>query len=341
MIDIELYKNFLLEHLPNAKLASGGSEINCKCLYCSDNKRHMYVSIPSRPEDPSMYNCFKCGARGIVDDKVLQDWNTYDDSMAVALINHNKNIKVKSVVGSRMVASLSNRYAKNDQLTLDKLEFINKRLGTNLTIKNCLDLKIVLNLKDLLSQNNITEYTRHMHIVNELDMGFIGFISLDNSFVNLRRIVPEGTVYKDIDKRYVNYNIFGKYDNAERFYTIPTTVNLNTTERIKLHIAEGPFDILSIYLNLRNQEPGIYTCVAGSNYLGIVKHFILSMKLNFIEIHLYPDEGNGGEEYKVREISELVAPMGIPVFIHRNKMLGEKDMGVSPDRIKEEIYQLI
>ena len=341
MIDVNLYKRFLLDKLPNAKEASGGSEINCKCVYCSDNKRHMYVSIPKNEEDPSMYNCFKCGAKGVVTDKVLQEWNVYEDSMAVALINHNKKVKVKNVINQRMVASLSNRYAKDDKLTRDKLDFINRRLGTDLTIKNCLDLKIVLNLKDLLSQNNITQYTRHNHIVNELDMGFVGFISLDNSFVNLRRIVPEGTVYKEIDKRYVNYNIFGKYDNAERFYTIPTVVNLNATERIKLHIAEGPFDILSVYLNLRNQEPGIYTCVAGSNYVGIVRHFILTMKLNYIEIHMYPDEGSGGEEYKLRYITELAAPMGIPVYIHRNKMLGEKDMGVPLDRIKEEIYQLI
>ena len=101
-----------------------------------------------------------------------------------------------------------------------------------------------------------------------------------NSFVNLRRVVPEGTIYKSIDKRYVNYNIFGKYDNVERFYTIPTIIDLNNPHPIKLHIAEGPFDILSIYLNLRKQEPGIYTCIAGSNYIGILRHFILTMKLN-------------------------------------------------------------
>lgn len=340
MIDTSSYTDFLLKHLPNAKLASGGSEVNCKCLYCDDRSRHLYISIPKKSTDPSLFNCFRCGTKGIVTDRVLQEWNIYDDSIAISLINHNKGIKT---VGNqtRKVAGLSNMYAKNDRLTSDKLEFINSRLGTNLTVKNCLDLKIVLNLKDLLSQNNITEYTRNMQIINELDMGFLGFISLDNSFINMRRIVPEGTVYKDIDKRYVNYNIFGKYDNSERFYTIPTVVNLNTVERIKLHIAEGPFDILSIYLNLRKQEPGIYTCIAGSNYIGLVRHFILAMRLTYIEIHLYPDEGNGGEEYKLRSIADLVKPMEIPIYIHRNKMLGEKDMGVPLNRIKEEIYQLL
>ena len=123
MIDKEVYTKFLLSHLPNAKIASGGSEVNCKCMYCSDNKRHMYVSIPKNPNDPSMYNCFKCGARGIVTDTVLQEWNTYDDSIAVALINHNKNIKTKFNV-TREIASLSNWYAKDDQLTLDKLATI-------------------------------------------------------------------------------------------------------------------------------------------------------------------------------------------------------------------------
>jgi hypothetical protein len=301
----------------------------------------MYISIPENDNEPSKFNCFRCPAKGIVTDKTLTEWGIYDDNIAIMLINHNKNIKGGRYIFQRDVARLVYRYSKRDKLTMDKLQFINNRLGTCLTIDDCLRLKIILNLKDLLTQNNITTYTRHESIVNELDLGFMGFLSLDNSFVNLRRIVAPGKVYHSIDQRYVNYNIFNKFDNAERFYTIPTTIDLSSTERIKLHIAEGPFDILSIYLNLRHQEPGIYTCIAGNNYIGILRHFILTMKLNYIELHVYPDEGNGGEESKMLSIVNFCNPMGIPIYIHRNRMPGEKDMGVPIERIQEEIYQII
>ena len=74
----------------------------------------------------------------------------------------------------------------------------------------------------------------------------------------MRRTCPEGVVYKSIDKRYINYKLYIKDDTNQRFYTIPTKVNLNIPNRIKFNISEGPFDILSVYLNLRNKEPGIY-----------------------------------------------------------------------------------
>ena len=341
--EARIYKDFLLKHLPNAREASGGTEINCQCIYHDDHSRHMYISIPIGDGNHSSYYCQKCQAKGIVTPSKLSEWNMYSDELADILMTNNKTVVSKvGKVDKRKTYILRNNYIKDDKLSKAKLGYINNRLGTNLTYEDCMRLKICLNLNDLLKANKITKVTRNENIVNELDVNFVGFISLDNAFVNLRRIVPEGRVYQSIDKRYVNYSIFGKTDSKERFYTIPVTIDL--CQRINLHIAEGPFDILSVYLNLRNQEPGIYTCIAGNNYLGIIEHFLVTMRLFHINIHIYPDnptkKDKSGSDDNMRKISELCAPLGIPVYIHRNTFGDEKDFGVSPDKIEENIYQL-
>ena len=42
----------------------------------------------------------------------------------------------------------------------------------------------------------------------------------------MRRLCSEGKVYKTVDKRYVNYNIFNTMDNSMRFYLIPVSIDL-------------------------------------------------------------------------------------------------------------------
>ena len=49
-MNVEQYRNYLLNTIPTASLASGGSVINCRCFFCPDsrnpNSKHMYISIP-------------------------------------------------------------------------------------------------------------------------------------------------------------------------------------------------------------------------------------------------------------------------------------------------------
>ena len=339
----EIYMKYLIDNLPNAKKAAGGSEVQCRCLYHNDHSQHMYLNIPENGSAAFFY-CHNCGVRGLVTPSKLSEWNIYDDLIASLLLENAKEVKVTDKYTNKTSYILTNHIINDDDCSRVKLAYINKRLGTQLTFDDCTQLKICLNLKDLLYANRITNLTRAENIVNELDQYFVGFISADNAFVNLRRIIKEGVVYKSIDKRYVNYNIFNKYDTAERYYTVPTMVNAVSPSRIKLHIAEGPFDILSIYLNVRQREPGIYTSMAGNNYFGMIKHFILSLKLFNIEIHIYPDKptkkDTSGSDENMQNIANICVPLNIPVYIHRNLYEGEKDFGVKPERIQEQIVQL-
>lgn len=347
MINADKYRKFLLSRIPTAVSASGGKVINCRCFECPDgksiNSKHFYISIPQSKDEPSLYYCHKCHCGGVVSYKKLIEWDIYEEDIALDLVEHNKNCSTKSTNDkyfNRTVYRLFNSYISDDDVSKAKLQYINQRLGYNFSYKELMDLKVCLNLKDLLNENRIQSLTRDPSVVDQLDSNFLGFISIDNAFLNMRRLCDEGKIYKSIDSRYINYKIFDKFDTSERFYTIPTEIDLSIPERVKIHIAEGPFDILSIYKNLRHEERGIYTSIAGSNYMGIAMYFLQMFKLPYVEFHYYPDNDKYGSNYVMNRIKTLLQPIGAPFYVHRNLTTGQKDFGVAPDKIKESITLL-
>ena len=337
------YKDFLLSNIPTAREASGGKFIACRCFYCPDGKskdsRHFYIHIPESDDDPSWYYCHKCHARNIVTNRTLLEWGLYDNYIAQELINHNNKCSrtSKNIHYYNYTKLNIKNYNNGSFIYKYKHEYVNDRLGRYFTLKDLTDLKVCLNLYDLLDANNIHTYTRDKKIIQQLNDNFVGFLSIDNMFVNMRRLDGNRSLIESIDKRYINYKIVDNFDNSNRFYTIPTIVDLNSPERVKIHIAEGPFDILSIYVNLRNREPGIYTSIAGSNYLSITFYFLNTFKIPYFELHYYPDNDKSGSNEVMNRVINAVRPFCCPIYIHRNLYPGEKDFGVPKNRIKEGI----
>ncbi len=340
--DKDRYKTILLNNIANAKSVSGETEVNCRCFYCPDSKDlshgHFYISIPENDE-PSLFYCQKCHSSGIVSHNVLMEWGIFDIELSTSLAKYNKKImklsKNSKYLSEETIYNIRNTYITDNELSQRKLSYINNRLGLQFTYADLLSNKIILNLRDLLNQNNITNYTRHLDIIDQLDRYFIGFVSYDNGFINMRNLSSKLVIlHKSIDKRYVNYNIFGKYNNTKRFYIIPTAIDINSPEPIKIHLAEGVFDILSIKYNLR-KDNGIYASINGSGYFGLIKFFILSLKIMNAEIHIYPDADI--KDYKINNIKYQLTPFNFPIYIHRNIMEGEKDFGVRMERIREYI----
>lgn len=344
-MDSERYKNMLLSNIHRAKLASGGKEIQCRCFYCPDSTDfssdgHMYISIPQGEDEISFHNCFKCHNSGMVTNQKLMQWGIFDADLAVMITHHNAealrnpNFAVKYNQG---IFNLNNFYVTQDDLSLKKLQYVNNRLGLNLSYEQILADKIVLNLNDLLKSNHINTLTRHENIVSQLDSSFLGFISYDNAFINMRNLVSPGVVYKTIDKRYINYSVFGKEDNTCKFYVNPTQLNIADPTPIKLHIAEGPFDALSIKYNLRRDfNQTVYAAVTGSGYKGLIRYFIVMLKLMNLEIHLYADADI--ERHTIVDLANFLSAYKYPFYLHRN-LIG-KDMGVRIDQIKESIERL-
>lgn len=345
-MNIKDYANYLLTHIrPVSRLASGGRVINCRCFYCPDSKNpnhaHMYLGLGQKNDsEPLWFTCQKCKMQGLVTPSKLMEWNIYDPEVAAFVSAYNKkalSLGKNASYRDFTVYNIVNDYISLTDNTKIKLDYINNRLGTNLSYQDCIDLKIVLNIKDLLQRNKV-QLTRDPRIVNSLEQCFMGFLSHDNAFLNLRRIDQLVTepLHESIDKRYVNYNIFNKYDNTHRFYTIPTMIDLSDIRPVHLHIAEGSFDILSIYLNLRKStDRNIYSAVGGSAYMGIIQYFINALNIPNIVIHLYPD--NDISRDTIVDMAMKLKPFGFPFYIHRNTMPGQKDFGVSIDKIQESI----
>ena len=344
----EMLKNILINNIPNAKVVSGGRFVLTKCVFCDDGKHHdsmhLYINVECNGEVPWCY-CHICKTSAWVTSNFLSsNFGIYDVDF---LIRHNKYFKKirKSGAGirrksfSQVKYSISNNFISDNELSEVKLKYINNRLGTNLIYEDLMNDKIVLNLYDLLNSNNIKSITRHINVIDELDRSFIGFISSDNASINFRNLRPK-SLNPPLNKRYIKYAIFDDNNSGSGFYMLPNSIIITKPERIKIHIAEGPFDILSIYHNLRKtRNHNIYAAVNGSNYINLVKHFINILQLMYIEIHLYIDSEI--DMYTVNEIAKYLRPFGTPFYLHSNSMEGEKDFGVPLDRIIESVERIL
>lgn len=335
------YRLYLVSHMQAAKVASGGKEVYCRCKYCLDSVNpthgHMYISIPYNNE-PSLFYCQKCHTSGIIDSNILMEWGIYDFIISQELNTINKNSKgnfdtVKKIFIKNII--------KDKELASKKLDYINSRLGLDLSYQDAINNKIILNLKEVLDFNSC-EYTRHENIIEALNNNFVGFLSYDNNFVNLRRICEEGVIYPSIDKRYINYNIFNKRDNTEKFYIIPNNIDLSLPRRVNIHLAEGVFDILSIKYNLQlqNSDNDIFIAVTGSNYYGTIVHIMNSLKMYYIHLYIYPDNDKSGSDNIVNYIKNNLSCYDIPITVRRNTFENEKDFGTCMSRIQLFQYSL-
>ena len=334
----EALKVFMVENY-GAKLASGGKEITKRCHFCGDSRdrsaKHLYIGIAK--DGLIKYNCFKCNSRGTVDSRFFRDLGCYDVNL-ITLVNENNKSNKTYTSNTQKARFLANKVPiftyRDAPETAKKVAYLSKRLGHDFTIEDLARFKIVLNLYDYINANTVGELTRYKNLCDQIDQFFIGFVSKDNAYINMRRLVPEGKLDKYIDTRYLNYNIYGLDDNMNKFYTIPCMIDPSRT--INIHIAEGAFDILGVYLNTDcDKSNSIFASIGGKSYSALVKHFILQYGfMNFV-LHIYVD--NDVDDYEIYKISELVKPLGCRTYIHRNIFPGEKDFGVTRDKIKDAV----
>ena len=334
---IQMIKSFN----PMAKIASGGKEVVVRCLACGDSSNprhaHMYISVPQSADELSFYQCKRCPAHGIVDDAFLRKYGCYDSRVLVDIVKHNSDVSKMPkyrTLKSMDIFPLRNAYISNQAWNQNKLNYVNSRIGSNFSYEDILKLKIFLNLYDVLSQNNLS-ITRDERIVQSLNEHFIGFISYDNSYCTMRKI-DDIELYRILNKRYINYNLTGKPDDAKNFYVIPTQINIEDPMTINIHIAEGAFDVLSVYYNLNhcNNYQNIYISCSGKSYSQALSFILTETGIINYQIHIYSD--NDVSDYELdRLILSPAKYLRSPLIIHRNGYSNEKDYGVPANRIKD------
>lgn len=338
MASLDLIQS-IMASIPGSQLVADGRQILCRCQICGDSPNpssaHFYIGPLKDDSKPLQFDCKKCGASGLLDGDALRKIGVYDYELAVMVKEHNSAIS-SSTGGvynfSKSIYKVRNTYITDDGISQAKLKYINQRLGLSLTYDDCIKSKIVLNLYDILNDNGVTKLTRYPDIVDQLNKYFIGFLSYDNCFLNMRRLCPEGKVYKSIDKRYINYNIFDKIDNSMRFYVIPSMIDLLNPRPINVYITEGPFDILSVKYNIAKSDNEIYISVGGKSYLTAIKFVIGQLGIINAVIHLCPD--GDVSDWEMIKIAEYLMPFNIPIEMLRNGVSGEKDFGVPLSNIE-------
>jgi hypothetical protein len=185
----------------------------------------------------------------------------------------------------------------------------------------------------LLDYNRL-EYTRHPNIINELSQWFLGFVGMNNMLINLRNL-NEGHVYEGIDRKYVNYKVFQDIDSAKRFYASPCMCDMN--KPVRVNIAEGVFDILSIKYNLRggNVNNEMYIAAGSKAYGSVIKMCMQDLGIINMDVHVYLD--NDVEDFIVIRLMNMCTPVNIPITFHNNLYHGQKDFGVPANMIKDSI----
>lgn len=336
------YRAFLLRVMQGATVESGGDEVVCKCKYCADkiDHHHMYISIPRSENELSFFNCFLCHSGGVVTYKRLMEWGIFDEDWNLELTRHNANAAKNNVSAFRYLSEVgiynTVPFNLDNESNRAKLSYINDRLGTNLSIEEATSNGIVLNLIDTLNYNRISTLTRDPRVVKSLSDYFVGFLSCDKNYVNLRRIIEPGHLYEGIDKKYINYNIHGKKDSTLKFITAPTAIDL--IKPVKVHVAEGAFDMLSVKYNLRRDLDNIiYGAATGNTYKGFIKYLITMVGIMNMELHLYLDNDDAGR-FTLTDLLNEMQVFNFPIFIHYNTI--GKDMGVPLSQIKEGIEQI-
>lgn len=337
----EALKTFMVENY-GAKIASGGKEIIKRCHFCGDSRdptsKHLYIGL--KPDGSIAYNCFKCNTSGYVDGNFFRSLGCYDVDLITLCQENNrsKSSYIESTNKRKIARSKDPILVYRDAPeTQKKLEHLRKRLGYPFQFEDLARFKIILNLYDYINSNTVGTLTRNKNICDQIDQFFLGFLSTDNAYIIMRRLVPEGKLHPNIDSRYINYNIYGINDSSSRYYILPTQIDPN--RKVIINIAEGPFDILGVYLNTNSiKDNAIFAAIGGKSYMSIVKYFIINYGFMDFELHVYVD--NDVDNYEMYKLADLIKPFRPIVYIHRNLFPGEKDFGVIKDRIDERIVKL-
>jgi len=340
MIQKEQIKEYLLQVLNGAKLASAGTEIVCPCPFCGDPRLKFYVGPFDNSDKPITYNCFLCKVHGVVSQQFLDDIKI---SVAIdpEIINSNKGNGYKSkLFTTNRVYNLRWDYVTQNELTECKLQYINKRLGLRLTYEDCINNKIILNLQDLLAVNNITYTTRHPNQITQLNSYFIGFLSRTNSSLNMRNLISgsykESSLDESLRSKYVNYRLF-KDREEDDFFVIPATID--RTKPVRLFIAEGAFDVLGIKYNLiKSEDNCIYIAGKGKAYENALYWVVRTIAPISMEVHMFPDKDV--ETAFIQNIISQYYVYGYKFFIHRNTYANEKDFGVPEWKINDFSFKV-
>lgn len=333
--DDTLY-NYLKKNLPVCKMTLNKQEFSIRCPFCGDSikdKRssHFYISNYK----PHLFHCFKCETSGIFNNKILIMLNLSNNEIVNKLnkefTEYKKNLNIKygnnfeNYFSSKKLNYYPNSY--ND-LEMKKIEYIENRLGIEMIESDIEKYKIILNLKDFLSSNNIC-FNRNNNEKNKIDdltKNYVGFLLNDKNMINFRNINPNS------ETRYTNFKLFpDSISFTRKFYTISNHINLSR-DIFNIYMTEGIFDILGVYNHIYNcnmNNNDLFISCNGKSY-NFVLNYLKSLSILNCNINIYSDNDVNIDFFKnLKSYNQLLKFNGFNL----NYNTKCKDYGVKKDLI--------
>ena len=291
-------------------------EYRIRCPICGDSRSnprdsHCYIKCSYDPTEPLLYHCFKCNSSGRVNkwflEKIGLNKNTLSmiDDQKYNRIQTIKSANIDILTGSPDMNSVQVKYIEN-------------RLDCKFSYDDYDRFKIIWNMDE------IYPFISNQRIRNTIpsNINSISFLSDDKSM-----LLNRSFLYND-ESQWRKIKLI-PFDNKS-FYTIKSTLNLFTTENIIVNIAEGIFDILSVYKNFNDGDNSVYIAALGSDYISALNHMINKGFIgNNIIIKIYIDNGINEKQliFTLKQYKWLFKS----IYIYKN--IANKDVGVPISKI--------
>jgi len=335
---LEQLRDALLS-MPRAKRSISGKEISFRCPFCGDSKSDPYATSFSVNIDPStekfgQYQCFRanCQAHGIINPEFffMIGFEKVDAEKDINKFLANRNIKIDGKYKSRTKKELYNVINTLSDVSEVKRNYINNRLGLNLSYEDLYRFKINLSFIDLLNINEVKINKRDEAYYKNLSDYGISFISAYNDYVIIRDISKNNK----LRKRYTNIPIFGSDNAISKAYCIPTPLDLLSPEPVVINIAEGAFDILGIYHHMKLDKKytnKIYLAACGSGIVNTLIQYIQQYGLINCKINIFADTDMGVDKFEsLKKLKPYLIKFDVSVYYNTLN----KDFGVKKNEIK-------
>jgi len=316
-------------------------EISIRCPYCGDSKHnpratHMGVKFMPTPKYPvPSYHCFRCDERGGISARFLKDVGI-DDAIIKKYKKYQKsNIYkslpvVKEVKFNKGTYDYSFRYIKESE----QYKYLSERFKMEFDEDDIKKFRIILNPSQFLSEvyKGLTK-AQIDDIMPKIDLSrYIGFLTQDGNQAVFR------ATNKDIEPRF--YNMTVRETEYRKLYVIDNVIDVKASS-FNFVLTEGIFDLIGVYKHFYKDSDQlsntIFVAALGKSFQEPINRLIQSGFLNF-NIYLFADTS---EDIDLDFYKELLDnPYIDQIYVATNKKAGEKDFGVSLDRIEFEDFEI-
>lgn len=288
-----------------------------RCPFCGDSDTpdhtHFYIKCGKDPAEPLVFRCFKCNKKGRLTASVLKMIGVTNNAALDLLTSGKYNRFVQDEDTKIKFDNFGNIADGQTQI-----DYIEHRLGKGFTEADYNRFRLLWNI------DNVKDFITNQSVQHSLPNNKESITFLTDDFcMMLTRTFEEGhgswRKIKIRDKQ------------GASFYTIESTIDLFTQEPIVINIAEGVFDILSVYKNFNDVKNSVFLAVLCSDYIPgldyLIKKGIVGKN---VQVRIYIDQGI--DEKGLKESVKNYKWLFDSISIFKNAI--KKDVGVKLDEIK-------